>query len=66
VPAWENVQVPLQFVPLAEGLVPMGMFPVHAGVAGPPTHSTPCGTAVVLLIVTAPPALTVAIEGTQE
>ena len=64
-PGVANVQLPLHFVPEAPGVVPTGTPPVHAGVAGPFTQRTPCGTLPSFFSATVPPAAMVAAAGDQ-
>ena len=57
--------MPLQLLADAVSLVPTGTPAVHFGVAGGLFHSTPWGTSLGLVKVTAPPTLTVAVGGFQ-
>jgi hypothetical protein len=64
VPGCVKVQLPLQFLPDAAGLVPTGTSDVQLGVFGPAFHSTPwLMVRLGLTIFTAPPEDTVVVLG---
>src|SRR6516225_2781995 len=64
VPGCVKVQLPLQLVPDAAGLLPTGTPDVQLGVFGPDFHSTPCRVIMLgLTMFTAPPEDTVVVPG---
>jgi hypothetical protein len=66
VPGCVKVQLPLQLVPDAAGVLPTGTPEVQLGTFGPDFHSTPWAVLMLgLTILTAPPEETVVAFGLQ-